>query len=161
MNNLCFQADGYVLDRWHWFVTLNNGEIVFQDDYRPGLAEPMAWRRLRNYCRLRNLSITSMKLRFRSHLETPVPDNQKGYFFAHNAMSLVGLNGNWRDGVTATLDFCLVGYIDRVDGQLRVQRLKVPELLRSPFLEGHLEEVRPIDVGSTCLILDQTFHSSH
>ena len=155
-STVCRQADGYVLDRWHWFVTLNNGETVFQDDYRPGLAEPMAWRRLRSYCRENNLSITSLKLRFRSHVETPLPDNQKGYFFAHNAMSLVGLTGSIRDGVTSTLDFCLLGYIERATGLLRVTRWKVPELIPSAFMEGGMEEIRPIDHNSPYLITEKS-----
>lgn len=152
MNTLCFEPDGYVLDRWHLEVTLNNGEKVFQDDYRPGL-EPMAWRRLKSYCVSNSLFITSLRLRFRSHVETPLPDNQKGYFFAHNAFSVVSLQGSWRDGTSSTLDFCLLGYIDRVTGELKVRRWKVPELLPAAFLEGHLEEIRQIEPESPYLIL--------
>ena len=149
---VCRVADGYVLDRWHWEVRLNNGEVVYQDDYRPGL-EPMAWRRLKAYCQSRRLFITRLILRFRSHVETPLPDNQMGYLFMHSSLGIAGITPRSRDGITGTLGFCLVGYIDRADGKLRVHCWKVPELLRAQFLEGHLEEIRPVDPNHPAQIL--------
>jgi hypothetical protein len=113
----------------------------------------MAWRRLKSYCQLHGLFITKMRMRFRSHVETPLPDNQLGYLFMHNAFGAAGLTPRWRDGITGTLDFCLLGYVDRADKKLRVQRWKVPELMRAKFLEGHLEEERPVDPNHPAQIL--------
>ena len=37
--------DDFILgkDKTFWYVKLSNGEIVYQDDERPGLKEPKAW----------------------------------------------------------------------------------------------------------------------
>lgn len=137
--------DDYVFNRAHWIADLDNGEQILQDDERPGIEERSAWKRLREYCRRNNRKITKFWIRFRSHIETPVPDNAHGYYFRHGSVGMVGLQGNWRDGTTEALSFFLMGYVSREDGQLHVQFWKVPELQKAPFLEGGFEEIRPID----------------
>jgi len=82
-----------------WVVRLDNNLIVYQDDYRPNIKEPMAWRRLGSYILESGASIVHMKLKFRSN-EIVLPSHAKGYYFAHGAVK------DFSDGVTRGYFVC-------------------------------------------------------
>lgn len=107
------------LSQAHWRVRLSNGEVVLQDDERPGVQPASAWQRLAEYVSSQRLTIEALWLVFRSNVVRPLPEHAGGYFFRNSSFgSMVG-------GQTAS--FFLIGYLH--DGILRVQKWKVPELL--------------------------------
>lgn len=117
---VCKTEDEFLEDKTHWFVDLTNGERVWQDDYRPGVNPPQAWLRLGQYVKENNLNILRMCLRFRSHLEFPLPDNALGYFFSKAALAFYGEND--------TIQMFLIGHYD---GEVvHVQAWRTPELLQ-------------------------------
>lgn len=68
MDNLCRQKDDFFDNKWYWEVTLNNGEVIYQDDYRPGcLDQEHKWLTLKQYCYTNNLFITDYWLKYRDH----------------------------------------------------------------------------------------------
>lgn len=60
--------DSFIEDKCIWEVILDNGAMVYQDDDRPGVWHRTAWIRLYDYVTQRGLYITSMRLRFRTHI---------------------------------------------------------------------------------------------
>ena len=52
-----------------WIVELSNGETVYQDDDRPGIEPPSAWKRLKIYCDAHDLHVVKMNVKNRSHME--------------------------------------------------------------------------------------------
>lgn len=127
-----------------WIVELSNGETAFQDDRRPGLAEPSGWKRLKEYCYQNNLFIKSMRLQFRSHVEH-VDSEADGFFFCKSITSGLGA------GITNSY---LTGTVR--DAILTVRKWQVPELIRRPFLDDSMEQIRDIEKSKDCLILKPT-----
>ena len=101
-----------------WIVKLSNGETVFQDDDRQGLAEPSAWTRLQAYCEINNLHIVDFTIRFRTN-KISLPSNKDGYFFCKGALS------QW--GAQKTEKQYVVGYVE--DGIVHITKYYVPALL--------------------------------
>lgn len=107
------------LNTTRWVVKLSNGEVITQDDSRPGEQPPQAWLRLAEYVQVNGLRITQMWLEFRDLAKAHLPANAAGYFFKHSIMASVNTGANFR--------FYLIGYLD--GDKVRVQRWKVPELI--------------------------------
>jgi hypothetical protein len=83
--DLCIKECDYLEDKTIWIVNLSNSLTVFQDDNRSG-KEPVAWKRLSDYCNNENVDIVSMLLRFRSNQKIlPEDEDVKGYYFAYGA----------------------------------------------------------------------------
>ena len=123
---ICFSEDDFVrtlqLEKKTaiWIAELSDGRLVYQDDGRPGLDEPSAWKRLSLFLEKEVLKITNISLKFRSHKHTNIlPSNQDGYFFSKSSAGL------W--GSRTTYHFYLLGHL--CDGVIKVQKWKVPELL--------------------------------
>jgi len=81
--SVCLQPDDFLHEKTYWFAELSNGEIVYQDDNRPGL-EPSAWVRLGKYVRENDLRIVALSVRFRSHIER-LPRDCAAYYFSKGA----------------------------------------------------------------------------
>lgn len=154
--DLCRHQDDFVFDRGaHWVVRLSNNEVILMDDDRPGVrGHRSAWIRLRTYVGQNGLAVTQLYIQNRGRKEHPMPDNQLGYYFGHQAVSWVGLDSNWRDGSNGTLGYFVLGHISRQTKELICQCWKVPELLPAEFVEGHTREVRPIDPNNPGLIIN-------
>lgn len=149
--------DRFVHQSPHWCVTLNDGQVIFQDDCRPGLPADVhhsAWVRLRTYCRSKGLFISRLHLRNKSNVITPLPANQSGYYFAHQAMGVAGLDDKPLEGIpSGTFSFFILGHVDREDKRLLVRRIKVPELQPARWHNGNPLEERLISPDDDCLIL--------
>lgn len=142
---VCLKQDEYVTDLEQgcmtasWRARLSNGDVVIQDDDRPGMDPPQAWLRLQDYVRKNGLSITKIWLQFRSNIQADIlPENADGYYFCKQALSF--LHGS------KTFHFYILGSLQ--NGKLVVQRWKVPELV---LVEK--EERDPATAG-VCLILN-------
>lgn len=141
---ICTQEDDFT--QWYaegnvrWIVSLNNGQVVFQDEGRPGL-ENSAWLRLKNYCESNNLYITGMSIGFRSNRYN-LESNADGYYFAK------GARGMW--GAPKTIQLVFVGVL--IGEKLRVSCWKCPEMILEKT------ESRNIDESTQCLIRKNISH---
>lgn len=137
---LCTQPDSYINDRYEseprWIIRLSNGDMVYQDDDRPGIYPNSAWIRLRNFLQENpEIFIVGMTIGFRDNIVN-VGDNAEGYFFVKSAF------GTPSD--TRTIGMWVVGTYN--DNQLHTKRYIVPEMV---LVE---EEIRdPIKAGE-CFI---------
>lgn len=120
-----------------WRARLSNGEIVIQDDYRPGLAENSAWIRLAAYCEENRLKIEQFWLEFRGNKVCPLKENAEGYFFRK------GILAEWSEPENA-IGVYLMG--DLTGEEVRVEKWWVPPL------EYICEEVRPASDSGPSLI---------
>lgn len=125
-----------------WEATLNNGEVVLQDDGRPHVDEHSAWIRLKQYCDYHKLYITKMRFGFMSNMKR-LPENMDGYYFAKGARGAFGMS--------KTIHLFFVGYIK--NDELFVECWKVPEMLKETV------EKRDIRKAGKCLIRKNTSHS--
>lgn len=114
-----------------WVVTLNNDEVVYQDDGRPGEEIESAWIRLGEYCKENNLFIKDMHIRFRSNC-IGLDSNCDGYYFIKSVRAYWGSDRN--------LFFYIVGTLK--DNKLFTRKYRVPELqfddaeFRDPYKAG-------------------------
>jgi hypothetical protein len=120
---VCTQDDEYVRERPRWTVELSNGDVVYQDDDRPGVEPASAWLRLRSHLAATGLRIRAMWLQFRSNRVRVGPEYADGYFFANMAFGVLQFNGRqeWRRGF-------VVGVYSEPHGELWAYTFKVPEL---------------------------------
>jgi hypothetical protein len=140
MFTVCKNEDDFLEDKSVWFVDLSNGERIWMDDGRPGVEPSSAWRRLGIYIKENKLKIVSLYLKFRSHIEKPLPDNALGYFFCNKALAF------WGEDDTM-LSFLIGVY----DGQgIIIQEWHIPDLTQQR------EEYRTIDqiIDPACLIIN-------
>jgi hypothetical protein len=147
---VCTKEDGYIYELFEfttrWVVTLSNGERVFQDDNRPGIEQPSAWIRLGQYVQANKLSITDMKIQFRSTI-IPVNDGPvDGFFFSKSVLGSPGMD--------KTLDFYIAGTLK--NGILTTKSYQIPE-----FDPTHAEmELRDPDKAGLCLIRNYNANNS-
>lgn len=137
---LSFEEDDYIRDlqdrgQTIWIAELSNGKTVYYDDNRPGNLIHSAWIRLRYYLKENNLSISSLRLKFRSNQKL-VGQNAEGYFFCKQLFGGFGKKGK---------GFYLTGTVNQ--GILTVEQWAVPEL------EWSNKEIREI-TDTECLILN-------
>jgi hypothetical protein len=138
---VCREEDAFLEDKPLWFVDLNNNERIWMDDGRPGISPPQAWLRLRDYLDETSASIVRMYIKFRSHLELPLPDNAPGYFFCNKAFAI------W--GSSDTIHSFMIGFFDG-EG-IHIQEWQVPTLIQTGFdyrLPSQLKE-------PACLIVNK------
>lgn len=136
---VCTVDDEFVRDSMRWVVVLSNGQTVYEDDDRPGLEEPSAWKRLKSYCQEEKVSIVEMWLQFRSNRVQVAPRGADGYFLVKSVF------GVWGD--RETFHAYMVGTL--VDGKIQGSRWKVPELVSLESFE------RQPDYDSPSLICRQ------
>lgn len=127
---VCTVDDAYVRDRMRWVVVLSNGETVYEDDGRPGLEEPSAWKRLKTYCCEKKIYIVEMWLQFRSNRVMVEPRNADGYFLTKSAFGVWGNKETFHAYVAGVL----------VDGFVKTVKWKIPELVA---LENQVREADP------------------
>ena len=83
---LCISDCNYLVDKTIWVVTLSNGLVVYQDDEKSGKNEPVAWKRLYDYCQKEKADIIGMYLKFRSNIkQMPSGEDIDGYYFSYGA----------------------------------------------------------------------------
>ena len=109
--------------------------LIASDDDREGDFHPSAWIRLKQYCKETGLYIKSMKIAFRSH-EVDVGEEADGFYFCKGASAFMTSN--------ITNELYIIGTLN--DGVLRVEKWKVPELIK----EG--TELRNASIAGDCLI---------
>ena len=102
-----------------WIVELSDGTEVNQDDGREGADPPSAWERLGNYCRERELHITSMRFQNGTHVET-VGSDADGFYFRMTAGGVLFSDTTFHGCVAGTLN----------EGKLVVSHWSVPDLLK-------------------------------
>ena len=126
-----FELDDFIRDKdkTYWSALLSDGRWVYQDDDRPGEAEPRAWVRLQQFCNDNDLFVTQMKIRFRSHEET-VPSSTEGYFCRNRVLSC------FSDSKSKTFAGYSLGPI--INGKIHVETWNVPEIIRC--------ELEPVDI---------------
>lgn len=137
---ISFEEDDYIRDlqdrgQTIWIAELSNGQSVYYDDYRPGNLIDSAWIRLRYYLQENNLSISKLRLKFRSNQKL-VGQGAEGYFFSKQLFGGFGKKGK---------SFYLTGTVRQ--GILTVEQWAVPEL------EWSGNEIREIP-DNECIILN-------
>jgi hypothetical protein len=130
--SVCLDDDDFTHETCRWVVKLSNQQIVYQDDYRPGVVEWNAWKRLGQYTQQNNLYIIKMYLQFWTHICPVEPDNSDGYFFRHAA---VGINGSWFK------NYYIIGTLN--NGILKTNKWAVPELIPEPEIIRDMKEAGP------------------
>jgi hypothetical protein len=117
---LCTNSDDFIADKCIWVAELQDGTKVFQDDDRPGLEEPSAWKRLSQYIKKNpHNPIVGFRLRFRSNV-VYLPNHQSFYFYSHG---LVQVTPNTNNSA-----FHIVGWPHKTD-QVMCEWYRVPELI--------------------------------
>jgi len=101
-----------------WWVELDNGEKVYQDDDRPSMDPSSAWLRLKQYCEEENVSIKTIYVKNRS-VQKCVCSDGEGYTFCKAAGALM-FGGE-------TSHSFLFGEIK--DGVYRVTKVNLPEMI--------------------------------
>jgi hypothetical protein len=129
MGGVSFSLDSYILDqdRTYWRADLSDGTSVFQDDGRPGNSIQSAWERLRIYTKEKSLSLVSMSLIFRDHVES-VPTGQDGYYFSKGVRATPG----W------SKEHYTLGYKSPLDEVWTIIWFAIPEILET-FRETRTE----------------------
>jgi hypothetical protein len=111
------EEDEFTFEKCRWLAHLSNGEIIIQDDGRPGMEPPSAWLRLKEYCKQNNVNIINVSLQFRSNHVSPLPAYADGYFFANK---YIAIQGGFQGG------FYLVGVL--INDIIQVHNYSVPAL---------------------------------
>src|SRR3990167_9988521 len=84
--------DPFLLDKdtTIWIATLSDNTQIFQDDNRPELNEPSAWRRLKTYLGQEGLHIVGVHFRFRSHVVSLPSSPQNEYYWSKGVGAACG-----------------------------------------------------------------------
>ena len=141
---LCIEDCSFLEDKTIWVASLSNGIFVYQDDNRSG-KEPVAWKRLADYCNSENVDISGMYIKFRSHvIQMPDGEDVEGYYFCY--------------GAHKEFDETMTRY-HYVCGICQNQKLKydwytTPELIRTKSKKRNYNQD---DIKSKKLILKQSF----
>ena len=141
---LCRGKDDYTFDLWlaqpRWIAELTDGDVIHQDDDRPGVTPPSAWLRLRSYLQETGLGIRRLRLTFRDEINlSPLPDNAPGYFFRRSLLASL------TEGYT--LGFYLVGHLE--GPVVHVQKVLLPSL---QVVERSIRDVNDEELVGASLI---------
>lgn len=141
---LCTEECDFLEDKTIWVVSLSNGIIAYQDDNRSG-KDPVAWRRLSNYCKSENVDISGMYLKFRSHVIQMLDgDDVEGYYFCY------GAHKEFDETITRS------HYVSGIcqNGKLKYEWYTTPELIKTKTKKRKYNQD---DIESGKLILKQSF----
>lgn len=130
-------------DKTYWVAFLSDGTTAYQDEDRPGEAEPRAWVRLQQYCKEKNIYVRQIKIVFRSH-EEMCPESDTGYFLRRGVLGSFGAderNRNW--------EFYVVGQV--VGDEIHTVKWRIPEIV---IEEGGVE-TRPVAGNEEAIIWNQ------
>jgi hypothetical protein len=125
-----FQLDDFNREKPIWGAELSNGEIVYQDDERPGYEPAIAWRRLRGYCLTGNIYLKNLWLQYFSHKISALPSNVPGYFFSFKNVFLLDSKSNF--------DYYMIGIVS--GDSVIIQNYKIPELLYHGYTIRRVEK---------------------
>ena len=122
MNFVCKEYDKYLTEFSEknaiWFVTLSNGETVYQDDDRPNIEPSSAWLRLKTYCKENDVYITEMFLKYRSNI-VKIGSNEQGYYFCKSVSGFLFSDETRHSYVVGTVR----------GNNVMVKSIKTPELI--------------------------------
>ena len=142
---LCLQFDEFIENKAIWVVDLKDGTRVFQDDERPGLHTPSAWKRLGYYAKdYPDNPIVKMRLRFGTHI-VGLPSNQPFYFYSRGLLQ----------GMTQThgMSFHIVGGPNDT-GSVTCVWYKTPELEISDRAMRQITDCQPEQIIGDLTNLD-------
>ncbi len=133
---LSTSIDSYIRDKDEaiWIADLSNGDTIYMDDNRPGEEPASAWLRLRDYIKETNYNIERFYLKFRSHIEMPLPDKALGYFFCKRA--LAGLSSG------VTIHSFMIGTLREYE-VIHTEDWQVPALLKGITQQFQIHEITP------------------
>lgn len=140
---VCTSLDKWMEDTWvhstRWVVELDNGEMVWQDDGRPGV-EDSAWVRLKNYCEYHGFKIKNLKLQFRNN--TPDVLYQGGDFFFSKLLraSFISTKGTAKNS-----HYYLIGVTD--GDKVMIDKWLVPALVVQESFERDRSECEENMIG--------------
>jgi hypothetical protein len=135
---ICTIEDDFVRDKPRWVAVLSDKTTVYQDDDRPGLAEPSAWIRLKNHCQENLLHIVQFWLQFRSNRVAVGPFDADGYYFVKSAFGIWGEGVTYHSFVAGTL----------IDGEVVGAKWKVPELMPIQMISRRVELDSPTIIAT-------------
>lgn len=126
------EVDQFIQDKdeHYWFITLNDGTVVYEDDDRPEHEEKSAWKRLKTFCDLNKLYIVQVGLRFRSHIVTIDTADWDGVFFIKSLLGFIRIHDG--KGAPPVMRFPNRYYynIGRVQGdKIQVQKWEMPAIV--------------------------------
>lgn len=134
-----FARSGYLTDA-RWIANLSDGTTCYQDDGRPGEAEPSAWARLREHCRDKGVWVVGLSIQFRSNVVAAAPSGAFSYFFRKNVVG-------WLNGRTD--HNYLTGHQDAPGGPVTVVRWATPALV--PRDVETRDPADPLGVGDSLI----------
>lgn len=139
---ISLELDSFIKDKdkAYWIAFLSDGTKAYQDEDRPGEAEPRAWVRLQEYCKEKNIYVRQIKLVFRSHTET-CPESDEGYFLRRGLLGSFGANERNRN-----FEFYVIGQV--VGDKINTVKWRIPELV----IEEDGIETRPIEGNEEAII---------
>jgi hypothetical protein len=110
-----------------WQVQLNSGEMVFEDDDRPGHV-PSSWERLCLHCAETGEYPVNMWIRFRDHVE-PVGSDKDGYYLFKSLLHSPGwAKPNY---------YYIAGFLE--DGVIKCTKWKLPEIIADETFDRAVE----------------------
>jgi len=122
---ICTEEDDFVRYQPRWVATLDDGRSVYQDDYRPGEDEPIAWIRLKRYLKETGKKIVGLSIQFCDNIATVAPPNAQGYYYIQGIMNVAG------DEDSYSIRFYTLGYVE--DNIAHVQKWYIPANIPMPF----------------------------
>ncbi len=121
---ICTELKGDILDADvpFWYLRLNDGTMVYQDDcinHDP----QSAWERLCSYCDSSKQYIDQIWIRFRSNIVT-LPTGKSGWWLKKGILAGItkDMQRRWPDQ-----HFFIIGYVE--DNVLKVTKWRLPELI--------------------------------
>ena len=131
---LCLKEDCFLEDKAIWIAVLSNGLSVCQDDDRPGVSEPCAWKRLGKYVAEDGLDVVGVYIRFRSHTEKAnvscENQNVKGVYFSYGIIK----------SVNDTVDRKYYTFGFYAGEELKYDWFLVPEIVKTDETTRRIEE---------------------
>jgi hypothetical protein len=100
-----------------WQVQLSTGEMVYEDDERPGYL-PSAWERLAYHCNKTGSYIVNMWIRFRDHVECVGSEKEGFYLFKE-----IRHHPAWKKPTFLYIG----GYLE--DDLIKCKKWKLPEII--------------------------------
>ena len=126
---LCEVLDEFIDEKPLWFADLSDGRRIWMDDNREGCEPNSAWLRLGEHIKKNEIKIVEIGLRFRSHIEMPLPPNAQGYYFCKQL--LASISGE-------SIHSFLIGQVE--DDVITVQEWTIPELIHQRTYQINIKD---------------------
>ena len=108
---ICTQQDSFLEDKAIWMAFVRHKQHdfefkVYQDDNRNGMEEPVAWKRLWQFCKSTGCYIHRLRIKFRSNSEeVPFNNNNSGCYFSYGSSKDINSDD--------TCDYYVVGFLHK------------------------------------------------